>query len=71
MEHSWQHTEHTKKRYNATSVVYNIMEWPVEQLWYKTWRKKLWKKSRDRKSTRQTIAHIANTDIFEGVNRLK
>lgn len=44
MEHSRQHTEHTKKRYNATSVVYNIMEWPIEQLWYKTWREKLWKK---------------------------
>ena len=44
MEHSQQHTKHTKKRYNATSVVYNIMEWPIEQLWYKTWREKLWKK---------------------------
>ncbi|SHG36323.1 phosphatidylethanolamine N-methyltransferase /phosphatidyl-N-methylethanolamine N-methyltransferase /demethylmenaquinone methyltransferase [Fodinibius roseus] len=44
VEHNRQHTGHTKKRYNATSVVYNIMEWPVEQLWYKTWRKMLWKK---------------------------
>ena len=37
-----QQTEHTKNRYNATSVIYNIMEWPVEQIWYKKWRQKLW-----------------------------
>ncbi|WP_441000481.1 class I SAM-dependent methyltransferase [Fodinibius sp. SL11] len=35
-------TQFTKKRYNATSVIYNLMEWPVEQLWYKKWRQKLW-----------------------------
>lgn len=44
MKHDSGQTEHTKKRYNTTSAVYNIMEWPVEQLWYKTWRKKLWSK---------------------------
>ena len=35
-------TQFTKKRYNATSVIYNLMEWPVEHLWYKKWREKLW-----------------------------
>ncbi|MFH5885995.1 class I SAM-dependent methyltransferase [Halalkalibaculum sp. DA3122] len=35
-------TQFTKKRYNATSVIYNLMEWPVEHLWYKKWRQKLW-----------------------------
>ncbi|HLR25881.1 MAG TPA: class I SAM-dependent methyltransferase [Fodinibius sp.] len=35
-------TQFTKKRYNVTSVIYNLMEWPVEQLWYKKWRQKLW-----------------------------
>ncbi|SHF97829.1 phosphatidylethanolamine N-methyltransferase /phosphatidyl-N-methylethanolamine N-methyltransferase [Fodinibius roseus] len=35
-------THFTKKRYNATSIIYNLMEWPVEQLWYKKWRQKLW-----------------------------
>ncbi|PAU94284.1 SAM-dependent methyltransferase [Aliifodinibius salipaludis] len=35
-------TQFTKNRYNATSVIYNFMEWPVEQLWYKKWRQKLW-----------------------------
>lgn len=36
-------TRFTKKRYDATSAIYNIMEWPVEQLWYKRWRKELWR----------------------------
>jgi len=44
MERDPQQTEHTKKRYNTTSVVYNIMEWPIEHLWYKKWRKELWEK---------------------------
>lgn len=35
-------TRFTKKRYDTTSVIYNVMEWPLEQLWYKRWRKKLW-----------------------------
>lgn len=35
-------TKFTKKRYNATSVIYNLMEWPVERIWYKKWRQKLW-----------------------------
>ncbi|TYP93590.1 Methyltransferase domain-containing protein [Fodinibius salinus] len=35
-------THFTKKRYNTTSIIYNLMEWPVEQLWYKKWRRKLW-----------------------------
>jgi ubiquinone/menaquinone biosynthesis C-methylase UbiE len=35
-------THFTKKRYNTTSVIYNLMEWPVEKVWYKKWRQKLW-----------------------------
>lgn len=39
-----QQTRHTQKRYNATSVIYNIMEWPIEQWWYKQWREQLWER---------------------------
>ncbi|MAL19347.1 MAG: SAM-dependent methyltransferase [Balneola sp.] len=39
-----QQTEHTRKRYNVSSVVYDLMEWPVEWIWYNKWRKLLWKK---------------------------
>lgn len=35
-------TEFTQKRYDAVSVIYNLMEWPIEQLWYKKWRRRLW-----------------------------
>ncbi len=35
-------TEFTRKRYNTVSTIYDLMEWPVEQLWYKKWRQKLW-----------------------------
>lgn len=37
-----QQTQFTKKRYNTVSTIYNLFEWPMEQLWYKKWRKKLW-----------------------------
>lgn len=37
-------TEHTLKRYNTISLIYNLMEWPVELLLYKEWRKNLWNK---------------------------
>jgi len=36
-------TAHTRKRYNATSVVYDLMEWPIERILYNKWRKLLWK----------------------------
>ena len=35
-------TEFTRNRYNTVSTIYDLMEWPVEQLWYKKWRRKLW-----------------------------
>ncbi|NGP90135.1 class I SAM-dependent methyltransferase [Fodinibius halophilus] len=35
-------SKHTKSRYNIIAPLYNLMEWPVEQFWYKKWRKKLW-----------------------------
>lgn len=37
-----QQTEFTRKRYNTVSSIYDLMEWPVEQLWYKKWRRELW-----------------------------
>lgn len=37
-------THFTKKRYNTISVIYNLMEWPVEYLFFKKWRKQLWAK---------------------------
>lgn len=42
MKYDPKETQFTQKRYNALSVIYNIMEWPVEQLWYKKWRRQLW-----------------------------
>jgi ubiquinone/menaquinone biosynthesis C-methylase UbiE len=37
-------TQHTQNRYNITSVVYDLMEWPVERWLYKEWRNQLWNK---------------------------
>ncbi|WP_234573499.1 class I SAM-dependent methyltransferase [Rhodohalobacter sp. 614A] len=42
MKNNAQQTEHTRKRYNATSVVYDFMEWPIERIWYNRWRKMIW-----------------------------
>ena len=35
-------TAHTRNRYEWIAPLYNLMEWPVEQLWYKKWRRELW-----------------------------
>ena len=35
-------TKHTLNRYNVIAAFYNILEWPVEKLFYKSWREKLW-----------------------------
>jgi ubiquinone/menaquinone biosynthesis C-methylase UbiE len=35
-------TEHTRSRYDATAPVYDLLEWPVEQWLYRTWREALW-----------------------------
>lgn len=35
-------TEFTRNRYNTVSTIYDVMEWPVEHLWYKKWRQNLW-----------------------------
>lgn len=42
MDSTRKETQFTQKRYDTVSVIYNLMEWPIEQLWYKKWRKKLW-----------------------------
>lgn len=34
--------EHTRSRYDLIAPLYDVMEWPVEQLFFKRWRKKLW-----------------------------
>lgn len=42
MKHNPRQTEFTRKRYNTTSVIYDLMEYPIEQLWYRKWRRPLW-----------------------------
>lgn len=39
-------TKHTLNRYNVIAAFYNILEWPVEKLFYKSWREKLWSRVR-------------------------
>lgn len=39
-------TTHTKSRYQFIAPLYNLMEWPVEQLGYKQWRRHLWQQVR-------------------------
>lgn len=34
--------QHTRSRYDLIAPLYNVMEWPVEQLLFKGWRKQLW-----------------------------
>jgi len=34
--------QHTRSRYDLIAPLYNIMEWPIEQLLFKDWRKVLW-----------------------------
>lgn len=34
--------KHTKNRYDLLAPIYNLMEWPAEQLLFRRWRKRLW-----------------------------
>lgn len=34
--------QHTRSRYDLIAPLYNVMEWPLEQLLFKSWRKELW-----------------------------
>lgn len=34
--------QHTRSRYDLIAPLYNFMEWPIEQLVFKQWRKELW-----------------------------
>ena len=36
-------TEHTRGRYDTIAPLYDLMEWPVEQWLYRSWRRELWK----------------------------
>jgi len=72
-------TEFTRKRYNTTSVIYDLMEWPVEQIWYRKWRRQLWNHVKGPKvleigvGTGKNIpfypkgAHITGIDLSEGM----
>jgi len=42
IDNNLKESQFTQKRYNTISAIYDLMEWPVEQLWYKKWRQKLW-----------------------------
>lgn len=44
MKSDSRNTRFTQNRYDAASAIYNLMEWPVEWLWYKKWRRRLWEK---------------------------
>lgn len=35
--------QHTLNRYNFIAPLYNVMEWPIERLLFKRWRKELWR----------------------------
>ena len=39
-------TKHTLNRYSVLAAFYNFFEWPVEKLFFKTWREKLWSRVR-------------------------
>lgn len=41
-DHSALDTAHTRRAYDRTARVYDAMEWPIEQLVYRRWRKALW-----------------------------
>lgn len=84
MKHNPPQTEFTRKRYNTTSVIYDLMEWPIEQLWYKKWRRQLWNHINGPKvleigvGTGKNIpfypnsVYIAGIDLSEGMlNRAK
>ncbi len=34
--------QHTRSRYDLIAPLYNVLEWPIEQLLFKHWRKELW-----------------------------
>lgn len=34
--------QHTRSRYDLIAPLYNFMEWPIEKLVFKQWRKELW-----------------------------
>ncbi len=35
-------TAHTRSRYNAVAPIYDLMEWPIEQWLFRSWRSALW-----------------------------
>ncbi|WP_263790023.1 class I SAM-dependent methyltransferase [Salinibacter sp.] len=35
-------TDHTRGRYDTIAPLYDLMEWPVEQWLYRSWRHELW-----------------------------
>lgn len=37
-------SEHTRKRYDRTAFVYDLMEFPIERLLFRKWRAMLWKR---------------------------
>ena len=37
-------TQHTQNRYDLLAPIYNLMEWPMEQMLFRKWRNNLWSK---------------------------
>jgi len=41
-------TEIVRKRYNRIAPLYDVLEWPMEVLWFRRWRRDLWQDVRGR-----------------------
>ena len=69
-----QQTEFTRKRYNTVSTIYDLIEWPVEQLWYKKWRRELWQQIHGPKvleigvGTGKNIPHYSENIELTGID---
>jgi len=63
-------TQRTRAKYNRAAPLYNLMEFPMEVLWYRRWRKRLFDKVKSEHFLEVGVGTGKNLQYYPATSRV-